>query len=290
MQQTRNSYFGVVLPLLRLLPAMVLLPVILATLAPAPPAEAANPPVSVTEPTKKLTGAARASFIVTTTDAMSESAEDIFNQAQAGKMDRSRKDLDNIKKSAASLDTVQGKDDFIMLPRLKSTIDELEKAIAGKNRLDTMRSANRITLIAATLAVPFNPDLPTELSILGYNDRELAIWSEVKITDRFSTIVIRMHLAWQTLMPKLIEHHGEKDLKRFSEIMEHLEQAKTSEEYGRLSRQVLVEVDSMKAIFTKPAKAGNQVNPGKPAESGPRRKPLPPKQGAPELTEPQLRK
>jgi hypothetical protein len=55
-------------------------------------------------------------------------------------------------------------------------------------------------------------------------------------------------------MPKLIERNGVKELRRFSEIMEHLELARTPEEYGSLSRQVLVETDTMKAIFAKHAK------------------------------------
>ena len=249
----------------------------------APLAKAANAPATVVEQPKKATGASRSNFIVITLDSLSDSAEEIFNLAQVGKMDRLRKNMDSLKKIAATLDNIQGKEDLLLLPRQRSTIDELENAIAGKDRLETMRYANRITLITATLAVPFAPGIPTELSLLDYNARELGIWSEVKLAEKLSGIVIRMHLAWQTLMPKLIEHHGEKELKRFSEIMGHLEQARSPEEYGRLSRQVRVEVDSMKAIFTKSAKSGKPINTMYPSDSILRRKPLPPKQGGGEI-------
>ena len=117
-----------------------------------------------------------------------------------------------------------------------------------------MRNANRITLIAATVAVPFKPGVPTEVSLLNYNGRELEIWSEVKKMDKLSSIVIRMHLAWQTLMPKLIEQNGIKELRRFSDLMGHLEAARLPEEYGRLARQVLVETDAMKSSFVKAQK------------------------------------
>ena len=169
-------------------------------------------------------------------------------------------------------------------------MDDLEKAVAGKNRLETMRYANRITLITATEAIAYAPDIPTELSLLDYNARELGIWSEVKMTDKLSSIVIRMHLAWQTLMPKLIEHHGEKELRRFSEVMGHLELAKTPEEYGRLSRQVLVEVDSMKTIFTKSSKGEKPTKSIHPSDPNLRHKPLPSKQGGSEILEPPSRK
>ena len=256
----------------------------------APPAEAANAPAAVVEQPRKIMGAPRPNFIVTTLDSLSDSAEEIFNLAQAGKMDRLRKNLDSLKKIAATFDNIEGKEDLILLPRLRGTVDDLEQAIVGKDRLQAMRYGNRITLITATLAVPFAPGIPTELSLLDYNARELGIWSEVKLTDKLSSIVIRMHLAWQTLMPKLIEHHGEKELKRFSEIMGHLELAKTPEEYGHLSRQVQVDANTMKAIFTKSTKGGKPLNTAYPSESSLRRKPLSPKQGGSELVEPSSRK
>jgi len=229
---------------------------LLVSLTQVPLAGASNAPATVAEQPKMLTiGASQPNFVVNTLDSLSDSAEEIFNLAQVGKMERLRKNLDSLKKIVAKFDNFQGKEDLILLPRLRSTIDELEKAIGGRDRLEAMRYANRITLITATLTVPFAPGIPTELSLLDYNARELGIWSEGKMTDKLSSIVIRMHLAWQTLMPKLIEHHGEKELRRFSEIMQHLELAKTPEEYGHLSRQVRVEVDSMKVIFRKSAKS-----------------------------------
>ena len=272
-------------------PGLCALIMLSVTFTQAPLAEAANATAKVLEQPKKVTGVSRPSFIVITLDSLSDCAEEIFNLAQAGKMDRLRKNLDSLRKVAATFDNIQGKDDLILLPRLRGTIDDLEKAIAGRDRLDAMRYANRITLIAATFALPFAPGIPTDLSLLDYNARELGIWSEVRMTEKLPSIVLRMHLAWQTMMPVLIEHHGEKELKRFSEIMEHLELAKTPEEYGRLSRQVQAEVDSMKAIFTRSAKSGKPVNAIIYApDSIIRRKPSPPKQGGAEIAASSSRK
>ena len=267
-------------PVILGLPALILISV---TFTQASLAEAANAPATVVEQPRKITVPSRSNFIVSTLDSLSDSAEEIFNSAQVEKMDRLRKNLDSIKKIAATLDNIRGKEDLILLPRLRGTIDDLERAIVGKDRLLSMRYANRITLIATTLAVPLAPGIPTELSLLDYNARELGIWSELKMTDKLSSIVIRMHLAWQTLMPQLIEHHGEKELKRFSDIMGRLELAKNPEEYGHLSRQVRVEVDTMKTIFIMPTKGGKPLNTLYPPESSLRRKPLPPKQGGGEI-------
>lgn len=216
-------------------------------------AQAANAPSTKEQP-KPSSGVSRANFIVTELDSLSESAEDIFTLALAGKMERVGKRLDTLKKNAAAFAYVQDEASSILLPRLGRTIADLEKAISTRNRIDTMRFSNRITLIAATVAVPFRPSVPTEVSLLDYNGRELEIWSEMKKTDKLSSIVIRMHLAWQTLMPKLIEQNRIKELRRFSDLMGHLELARVPEDYGRLSRQVLAETDVLKAIFLKTAK------------------------------------
>ena len=247
--------------------------------------EAAGATSAFLEQPKQISVAPRANLTVVTLESLSLSAEGIFNLALAGKIDLARKNLDILKKTAAVVGITQSKEALILWPRLERTIADLGKAIATKDRLGTMRQANRITLIAATLAVPFKPDFLTELSFLDYNDRELGIWSEVSIMDKLSSIVIRMHLAWQTLMPMLIEHHGEKELRRFSEIMERLELAKSPEEYGRLFRLVLAESDVMRAILAKPATGVKSISSIHLSESIAPRKPLIRRQGGAEPTE-----
>ncbi len=203
---------------------------------------------------KQVAGSSRGASATAELDAVADSAEEIFQLAAAGKTERIGKRLDTLKKNVASLSYLQGQANNILLPRLGRTVADLEQAWSTKDRLDIMRFANRITLIAATLEVPLKTSVPTEVALLDYNCRELAIWSEANKTDKLSSIVMRMHLAWQTLMPKLIEHDGIRELRRFSEIMGRLEVARTPEDYGRLTRQVSPEIDTMRALFVKPAK------------------------------------
>ena len=222
-------------------------------LAPFPTC-AAGASTPVKEQPRQSAPTPRVNCIVADLEALSELAEDIFELAMSGKMERTAKKMEALKKTAASLPYIQDHSNSILLPRLGNTIAELDQAIAAKNRLDTMRHANTITLIAATVAVPLKPRLPTEVSLLDFNGRELGRWAEMKRIEPLSNIVMRMHLAWQTLMPKLIDQGAISELRRFSEIMGRLESAKTPEEYGRLSRQVTGEMDAMKAVFAKPHK------------------------------------
>ncbi|GFO55929.1 hypothetical protein GMSM_29360 [Geomonas sp. Red276] len=187
-------------------------------------------------------------------DSLAEGADEIFQLALNGKMDRVPKKLEALKKSTSSFPAITDDSGTLLLPRLNRTMADLELAVNAKDRLDTMRYANRLTLIAATVQVPYKPPTPTEVLVLDYNARELEIWSELRRAEKLSNIVIRMHLAWQTLMPKLLDHNASRELKRFSELMGRLEVAKVPEEYSKVSRLMLVELAAIRQVFTKPAK------------------------------------
>jgi|GEM_PF-2560269 len=209
-------------------------------------------PSPTRQQTSPLDGGPGGSYIETALGSLTGYAEDIFNLALAGNLERAEKRLDSLKKQAVALDCIQDEANLTLLPRLKRTIADLGKAISAKNVQETLRKANRVTLIAAALAVPYKPRIPTEVSLLEYNGREIEIWSAVKRVDKLSGITLRMHLAWQTLMPKLIQYNGDKELKRFSELMRRLEQARTAEEYDRVSKQILAGTETLEAIFAKP--------------------------------------
>jgi hypothetical protein len=226
---------------------------VIATAFSLAPATAQAGPAAKEQPRQSQT-TPRYNGVSSDLDAVTDSAEEIYDLAWCGKLERIPKRLETLKKQAAALSYVKDDANSVLLPRLSHTLADLDQAVVAKNRLETMRYANRLTLIAATVEIPFKPTVPTEVALLDYNGRELGVWSEVKKTEKLSNIVMRMHLAWQALMPKLVEHNATRELRRFSETMGRLESAKTPEEYGRLSRQVASEMIAVKAVFAKPAK------------------------------------
>ena len=128
-------------------------------------------------------------------------------------------------------------------------IDELEQAIFAKNKKDTMRFANNITLLEIAMIGELKPLVPTNVMLLDYCGRELEILSDEKNIAKLSNLVIRMHLIWQNLIPHLVEKGGTKEIKSFSEIMTRLERAKTPEEYYHMAEHVLDEVDNIEKVF-----------------------------------------
>jgi len=183
--------------------------------------------------------------------ALPVNAVEIYNLAKVNKWHEIRNNFDKLKKSEQSLKLKKNEENDFLIQRLRKKIEELEQAISAKNRRETMRSANKITLIAVAMIGQFKLRVPTDVMVLNYCGREMEILSEDKDIDKLFSLVMRMHLIWQNLIPQLVNKNASKEIKNFSEIMKHLEVAKTPTEFNRLAKQVLDEVDNLEKVFTK---------------------------------------
>jgi hypothetical protein len=184
-------------------------------------------------------------------EAMTGYAEDIYGLAKVNKWNKIGKKLIELKKSEKSLTMIRNEENDFYSQRLRKKIEDLEQAISSRNRRETMQIANNITLLEVAQMGQFKLRVPTDVMVLDYCGRELEILSEEKDMERLFNLVIRMHLIWQSLIPQLIQKGATKEIKNFSEIMKRLEIAKTSEEFNRLARQVLDEIDNFEKVFKK---------------------------------------
>ena len=184
-------------------------------------------------------------------EALSDTAQDIYDLAKVSKWKKIRKKLDDLKKTERAIKLIQNDDNDFLSLRLRAKIEDLEQAVSAKNRKDTIRFANNITLLEVAMIGEMKPRVPTNVMLLGYCGRELEILSEEKDSEKLSNLVIRMHLIWQNLIPQLVDKGATKEIKNFSEVMTRLERAKTPEEYSRLAKQVLDELDNVEKVFKK---------------------------------------
>jgi len=187
-------------------------------------------------------------------EALSDTAEDIYDLAKVGKWNRIMKKLDELKKTEKAIKLTRNEENDFYAQRLRYKIEELEQAISAKNKKNTMRFANNITFLEVAMIGDLKPRVPTNVMLLDYCGRELEILSEEKDIDKLFNLVIRMHLIWQNLIPQLIDKNGTKEIKNFSEIMMRLERAKTPDEYNHLAMQVADEVDNLEKLFKKKPK------------------------------------
>ena len=160
-----------------------------------------------------------------------------------------RKTLDKLKESAYAIKLLRNEENDFLSQRLTTKIEDLEQAISAKNKKDTLRFVNNITLLEIAMIGELKPRVPTNVMLLDYCGRELEILSEERDIDKLSNLVVRMHLIWQNIIPQLIDKGATKEIKTFSEIMTHLERAKTPEEYNHIAKHVLDEVDNLEKIF-----------------------------------------
>lgn len=184
-------------------------------------------------------------------EALSDTAQDIYDLAKVSKWKKIRKKLDDLKKTERAIKLIRNDDNDFLSLRLRAKIEDLEQAVSAKNRKDTIRFANNITLLEVAMIGEMKPRVPTNVMLLGYCGRELEILSEEKDSEKLSNLVIRMHLIWQNLIPQLVDKGATKEIKNFSEVMTRLERAKTPEEYSRLAKQVLDELDNVEKVFKK---------------------------------------
>jgi len=214
------------------------------------PSAGSSPPTAKENPLSS-SGMPASSAIQPEFEKLSSSAKEIFDLAKETKWYKIKKKLDKLKKSEASIQQIKnGETDFYLL-QLRSRIDELEEAIRTENKKDTMRYANDITLLEVAMSGELKLGVPTNVMLLGYCGRKLEVLSQEKDNKNLSNLVIRMHLIWQNLIPKLAEKGETREIKAFSDIMKRLEKAKTFEEYSHLSENVLDEVDAIEKVFRK---------------------------------------
>lgn len=178
---------------------------------------------------------------------LSYNAKEIFYLARSQKWKPIDKLLHILNWSEHILQSNLNEEGTALLPRLEKTIAEVNNSVSAKQRIDTMRNANKITLIEAAIAAEFGSRVPSNVELIDYYSRELEVWSELKDMERLSFIVIRMHLAWQTLIPQL---NNPREIKEFAEIMKRLYQAKTPEEYAHLATVVHNETGKLEKEFT----------------------------------------
>lgn len=219
---------------------------------------ATDTPATGSQTVHSSTGNAKIATLSEELEIIHHHAEDIYDLAKANKWKSVERTVGALKKAGQTLGTLPNEESAMLLPRLSRTITGLEESIAARKRIDAMRLANKITLIEAAMAEPLKPRVPTNVGLLDFYGRELDMWSEARDMERLSYIVVRMHLAWQTLIPQFSTQNDLRFIKRFAEILKRLDLATTPEEYGRLAAQVRDEVDDLEKAFRNEALRGKE--------------------------------
>ncbi|MDR3581413.1 MAG: hypothetical protein P4L44_15740 [Oryzomonas sp.] len=178
-------------------------------------------------------------------------ARDIYEKTEVNRWKHLDKKVNSIVKVEQLLPGMTPEKDMPYYKNLMGVTSDLERAIASQDRINAMKSANKIMILGARLAEAHNPPVPINVAVIAYCGRKLEILSETENVLDLSDTVAKLHLSWQQLIPQVSAHGGLKEVKKFAEIMKRLESAKTSDEYGKLASSVVEEIEFIEKIFKK---------------------------------------
>lgn len=132
--------------------------------------------------------------------------------------------------------------------------EALQRAVTSRDATVAMRSANRLTELGARLAEPYNPRVPSSVTLLDFYGRELEIWAAGQNRDavrRLSEVAASVQSTWSGLRPKVIASGGSTEAQRFDSLVAKLSAARTREDYARLATPILDEVDLLERVFAR---------------------------------------
>jgi hypothetical protein len=174
-----------------------------------------------------------------------EYGELLYDAAKLRDWSKTAADLAKLKSSAARLrtDLRPGPDE------LAPVLSALQAAVTAKDRQGAMRHANRVTLIAADMALPFHDAVPPGVIRLDYLGRELEIWAEAKDTAKLHTTAADLTRTWESVRPA-VESRGATALsKEFSSLVTRVRSARSPDEFRKLATRVLEAVDRLESVF-----------------------------------------
>ena len=182
--------------------------------------------------------------------AIGELGENIYDFAKDQRWTKAADKLPSLKKEGKSLRSII-RGSTQVSDELDNTIAALETSIGQKDRQATMLDANRVTLIAANLAEPFHPKIPSDITRLDYYGRELETWSAAKNAEKLKQAADGLEKTWGRVRPAITEHGGATQAKAFDDLVAKLKMAQSPMHYGQLATPILDEVDNLETVFAK---------------------------------------
>jgi hypothetical protein len=114
-----------------------------------------------------------------------------------------------------------------------------------------MRAANQVTLLAADLSEPYQPQVPAAVTRLDYFGRELEIGTAAKDLGQLKAAAQGLRKNWNSVRAAAKAHGGEAEAKRFDALLKRLDSETSVESYGALATPILDEVDNLEKVFKK---------------------------------------
>ena len=132
---------------------------------------------------------------------------------------------------------------------LAKKLVQLACAVYERDRLKTMRAANRITFWAAQQAVSYQLSTPTAVTLLEFYGREVQIAMEAGDPNELAKSVANLRQGWKAARPMIALRNVAAPLEKFDALIERLENPSPGDEPASLADVMLKSVDDMEKLF-----------------------------------------
>ncbi len=188
--------------------------------------------------------------VPTSVSQVGEYGENIYEAAQANNWTQATAKLTALKDAAKRLDNESRINENPNEDKLDGAIAALDNSVPAKNQLATMREANGVTLLAANLSQPFNPQVPVSLVKLDYYGRQLEIGAATKDMTQLQETAKDISQTWNALRPAVESHGGSAQAHKFDTLVTQVKAASSATQYNRLATPVLNQVDNLEKVFS----------------------------------------
>jgi hypothetical protein len=179
-----------------------------------------------------------------------EFGENLYDEVKAGNWAKAAAKTQDLQKAAKALaGELKGAD--AELRRLDGVVAALDRAVTAKDRLTALKQANQVTLIAADLNEPFKPQIPSTVTRLDVYGRELDMGAEAKDQAQIRAAVAGLRKNWDAVKAAVRAKGGTAEAQKFDALVAQAEAAKTTEDYAKVAKPILDEVDNLEKVFTK---------------------------------------
>lgn len=191
-----------------------------------------------------------ANQVPTSITKVGEYGENIYDAAQANNWTQATTNLTSLQQAAKQLDNEPRIGENPNEDQLDGVIAALDKSVPAKDRLATMRTANQVTLLAANLSAPFNPQVPVPVVKLDYYGRQLQVGAVANNMNQLQETAKGISQTWNAIRPTIESHGGSAQAQKFNSLVAQVEAAKSSTQYSSLATPFLNQVDNLEKVFT----------------------------------------
>ena len=185
---------------------------------------------------------------------LGESAEELFDAAWASTWDKAEAPKGAARSAVADLRATA---DPAVATRIEALWNDLDGALARRDRLAALTSSNELTREALALAAPSAGGPPREIGLLDVEGRALRIAAEQGDLPRARTVAGEIKRVWGTARPSVVARGGTKESSQFDATVASLDAASSAQAYAAVAQTLLDQVDLLEKVYAQaPAPRG----------------------------------